>query len=166
MGGAAKSSTDPPLIDRCLSIDLEVDPVKAQIFSFAAVQRRADEKIVYRGGSRDSAFDRLEDLANSSDFLLGHNILRFDLPHLTSLRPRLAQLAAKAIDTLWLNPLAFPRNPITLWSSIITMGGCKLAMSTIRSLTHAWFSRCWRTRFQLLRHWPKKTQTLLLPITI
>ena len=27
------------------------------------------------------------------------------------MRPRLAKLAEAPIDTLWLNPLAFPRNP-------------------------------------------------------
>ncbi|WP_216597747.1 RecQ family ATP-dependent DNA helicase [Loktanella sp. 3ANDIMAR09] len=43
--------------------------------------------------------------------LIGHNILRHDLPHLLAIRPRLARLAEAPIDTLWLNPLAFPRNP-------------------------------------------------------
>ena len=43
--------------------------------------------------------------------LVGHNILRHDLPHLVANRARLAGLGASLIDTLWLNPLAFPRNP-------------------------------------------------------
>ncbi len=43
--------------------------------------------------------------------LIGHNILRHDLPHLMAIRPKLARLADAPIDTLWLNPLAFPRNP-------------------------------------------------------
>jgi ATP-dependent DNA helicase RecQ len=42
---------------------------------------------------------------------VGHNILRHDLPHLVANRARLAALGAAPIDTLWLNPLAFPRNP-------------------------------------------------------
>nr|WP_243645085.1 RecQ family ATP-dependent DNA helicase [Rhodovulum euryhalinum] len=50
-------------------------------------------------------------MAAGHDHLLGHNILRFDLPHLAAARPRLAALGPAAIDTLWLNPLAFPRNP-------------------------------------------------------
>lgn len=102
---------DDSLVDRCLSIDLEVDPAQAKIFAFAAVRNRDREKVVFRKGNLEAALDRLEDLASRADFLLGHNIIRFDLPHLAAVRPRLAGLATKPIDTLWLNPLAFPRNP-------------------------------------------------------
>ena len=96
---------------RCLSIDLEVDPGKAKIFAFAAVRRQGQEKVVFRRGNQEAALDQLEGLAAGADFLLGHNIIRFDLPHLAAVRPRLARIATKPIDTLWLNPLAFPRNP-------------------------------------------------------
>jgi len=102
---------DDSLVDRCLSIDLEVDPGEARIFAFAAVRRKDQEKAVFRDGNRESVLDRLEQLASEAGFLVGHNIIRFDLPHLAAVRPRLAELAAKPIDTLWLNPLAFPRNP-------------------------------------------------------
>lgn len=44
-------------------------------------------------------------------FLLGHNIRKHDLPHLRAAKPELALLSWPVIDTLWLNPLAFPRNP-------------------------------------------------------
>ncbi|SHJ77681.1 ATP-dependent DNA helicase RecQ [Palleronia salina] len=57
------------------------------------------------------ALDRLEADLGDVRHLIGHNILRHDLPHLAVMRPRLAQLAEAPIDTLWLNPLAFPRNP-------------------------------------------------------
>ncbi|MBX4954735.1 RecQ family ATP-dependent DNA helicase [Rhizobium lentis] len=111
MDGAATHRTDDSLVDRCLSIDLEVDPSKAQIFTFAAVRHADGEKAVFRNGNQEAALDRLEDLASEAEFLLGHNIIRFDLPHLAAVRPQFAELATKAIDTLWLNPLAFPRNP-------------------------------------------------------
>lgn len=111
MHGAEIHRTENSLVDRCLSIDLEVDPGKAQIFGFAAVRRTDQKKVIFRNGNREAALDRLEDLASEAEFLLGHNIIRFDLPHLAAVRPRLAELATKAIDTLWLNPLAFPRNP-------------------------------------------------------
>ncbi|MDX0488812.1 RecQ family ATP-dependent DNA helicase [Sinorhizobium medicae] len=111
MDGAETNHTDGSLVDRCLSIDLEVDPGKGRLFSFAAVRRPDDEKVVFRNGNLEAALDRLEGLASEADFLLGHNIIRFDLPHVAAVRPRLAELATKAIDTLWLNPLAFPRNP-------------------------------------------------------
>lgn len=102
---------DVSLVDRCLSIDLEVDPGQAKIFAFAAVRNQDEKKVVFRNGNREAALDRLEQLAGEADFLLGHNIIRFDLPHLAAVRPRFAGLAAKPIDTLWLNPLAFPSNP-------------------------------------------------------
>lgn len=110
MGGVEISHIDDSLVSRCLSIDLEVDPGQAKIFAFAAV-RSQGKKVVFRSGNREAALDGLEGLASEADFLLGHNIIRFDLPHLAAVRPRFAQLAAKPIDTLWLNPLAFPRNP-------------------------------------------------------
>src|SRR5690606_24319722 len=42
---------------------------------------------------------------------LGHNIIHFDLPHLRAARPDLRLLSKPVVDTLQLNPLAFPRNP-------------------------------------------------------
>ncbi|MBD9529805.1 hypothetical protein [Paracoccus sp. PAR01] len=100
-----------PLVERCLSVDLEVDPARAQTFSFAAVRHCDERKVVFRTGDREAALNRLERLAAEADYLLGHNIIRHDLPHLAAMRPRLANLAQRPIDTLWLNPLAFPRNP-------------------------------------------------------
>jgi ATP-dependent DNA helicase RecQ len=58
-----------------------------------------------------AVLDRLEAEHGDTRHLIGHNILRRDLPHLMAMRPRLAKLAETPIDTLWLNPLAFPRNP-------------------------------------------------------
>ncbi|MDG4675644.1 hypothetical protein P9A16_31580 [Shinella sp. 838] len=57
------------------------------------------------------ALDRLEAEATEGVHLLGHNILRHDLPHLFAMRPGLANVLRSPIDTLWLNPLAFPRIP-------------------------------------------------------
>jgi ATP-dependent DNA helicase RecQ len=45
------------------------------------------------------------------DHVIGHNILAHDLPHLAAASSRFVALAEAPIDTLWLNPLAFPRNP-------------------------------------------------------
>ncbi|MCZ0964457.1 RecQ family ATP-dependent DNA helicase [Paracoccus benzoatiresistens] len=59
----------------------------------------------------EPTLDRLETASADIAHLLGHNILRHDLPHLMAARPRLAKLTRSSIDTLWLNPLAFPRNP-------------------------------------------------------
>lgn len=103
--------TTPSFVDRCLSVDLEVNPESAEIFAFAAVRCRDHEKVVFRDKDREAALDRLERMASEAEFLLGHNILRHDLPHLAAARPSFGRLSAKPVDTLWLNPLAFPRNP-------------------------------------------------------
>lgn len=101
----------PPFLARCVSVDLEVDPRTARVFAFAAVRTGHTAALVHRKGDLGGALDRLEAYCSGSDHLIGHNILRHDLPHLIANRPRLAGLAAAPIDTLWLNPLAFPRNP-------------------------------------------------------
>lgn len=101
---------DPaPFLAACVSIDLEVDPKFARIFAFAAV--RGDVALVHKGTAVDPALDRLEAMCNGAAHLVGHNILRHDFPHLVANRARLVEFGSAAVDTLWLNPLAFPRNP-------------------------------------------------------
>ena len=100
-----------PLLQRCISLDLEVDPSTAKIFAFAAVRDDDREPILAKRNNLKAALDRLELEAAGAEHLLGHNILRHDLPQLAAVRPKLASLSRSAIDTLWLNPLAFPRNP-------------------------------------------------------
>ncbi len=58
-----------------------------------------------------AALAKLDELADGVDFLLGHNLIEFDLPHLQAANPVLRLLKQPAVDTLRLNPLAFPRNP-------------------------------------------------------
>ena len=100
------------LLQRCVSLDLEVDPATATIFAFAAVRDDARSPILTK--KRDdlmAALDRLEAELAEVEHLIGHNIIRHDLPHVVAVRPRLAGIIRSPIDTLWLNPLAFPRNP-------------------------------------------------------
>jgi len=96
---------------RCISVDLEVDPRTTRIFAFAAVRHDLAQPIVSRKGDLEKALDQLEETLADADHLIGHNILRHDLPHLVAARSRLADIVKGPIDTLWLNPLAFPRNP-------------------------------------------------------
>ena len=105
--------TEPfqPLLQRCVSVDLEVDPATATVFAFAAVRDDARPAIVAKKRDLEAGLDRLEVALAGVSHLLGHNIIRHDLPHLVALRPRLAEVFGSPIDTLWLNPLAFPRNP-------------------------------------------------------
>ena len=100
-----------PFLQRCVSFDLEVDPATATVFAFAAV--RDDSSIAIAAKKRDlvAALDRLEAELSEARHLIGHNIICHDLPHLLAVRPRLADIVRSPIDTLWINPLAFPRNP-------------------------------------------------------
>ncbi|MFU8818088.1 MAG: RecQ family ATP-dependent DNA helicase, partial [Desulfurivibrio sp.] len=53
----------------------------------------------------------LDGFAAGATFLLGHNLIAFDLPCLLAAAPNLKLLKLPVVDTLRLNPLAFPRNP-------------------------------------------------------
>ena len=102
---------DPSLSPRHLSLDLEVGKQDRRIHAFAAVRRDVDQPLVFHGGDLAAALAKLDDFAAGADFLLGHNLIVFDLPHLKATKPDLRLLRLPAVDTLWLNPLAFPRNP-------------------------------------------------------
>ena len=99
------------ILDRCVSIDLEVNPDKAEIFAFAAVTHDSERPSLVVKGNAEAAVSRLGEFCKGFDHVIGHNILRHDLPYLAAVLPGAAHLAAAPIDTLWLNPLAFPRNP-------------------------------------------------------
>jgi ATP-dependent DNA helicase RecQ len=97
---------------RCLSIDLEVGVQDGRIHSFAAVRGdRPEASLHFKQGKLVAALGQLDTLADGASFLLGHNLIAFDLPHLVAVKPDLRLLHLPAVDTLWLNPLAFPRNP-------------------------------------------------------
>ena len=96
---------------RCLSLDLEVGVQDRRIRAFGALRPDTGQRLVYRGGDLTSALVDLDALAEGAAFLIGHNLIRFDLPHLAAAKPDLRLLRLRAVDTLWLNPLAFPRNP-------------------------------------------------------
>ncbi|MCV6586617.1 MAG: RecQ family ATP-dependent DNA helicase [Marinibacterium sp.] len=66
--------------------------------------------MVAKGGSAKD-LKALDAYSSGFRHVIGHNILRHDLPHLMAVSPEFSKLAEAPIDTLWLNPLAFPRNP-------------------------------------------------------
>jgi ATP-dependent DNA helicase RecQ len=100
-----------PLLQRCLSVDLEVNPKTAEIFDLAAVIHGSTPAVVGAGGNLRQKLDQLEKAVAKLPHIVGHNILKHDIEHLLAARPRLAAKLSAPIDTLWLNPLAFPRNP-------------------------------------------------------
>ena len=95
----------------CLSLDLEVGRKDRRIHAFAAVRPDTERPLVFRGGDLAKALARLDEFARGAEIVLGHNLIVFDLPHLAAAKPDLRLLGLPAVDTLWLNPLAFPRNP-------------------------------------------------------
>ncbi|MHB8908645.1 MAG: RecQ family ATP-dependent DNA helicase [Syntrophales bacterium] len=96
---------------RCLSIDLEVGIHNSRIHHFAAVRGDNGQSFVFRKGDLVESLGRLDDFAGDSALLLGHNLITFDAPHLAAVRPDMRLLKLPRVDTLRLNPLAFPRNP-------------------------------------------------------
>ena len=95
---------------RCLLVDIEVNE-KGVVYAIGGVQgdrtfRSPSGKPVTREALTD-----LNRFAGEAEFLLGHNILSHDLPHLRAIAPELPLFAKSAIDTLYLSPLAFPANP-------------------------------------------------------
>ena len=95
----------------CLSLDLEVGKEDSRIHAFAGVRADTGRRIVFSGGKLAAGLARLDDLADGASFVLGHNLIAFDLPHLTAAKSDLRLLKLPIIDTLRLSPLAFPRNP-------------------------------------------------------
>ena len=100
-------------LTRCLSLDLEVGRADNRIYALAGVRPDTGQKVTIPrvGRNLSRALARLDDLSDGADFVLGHNLIDFDLPHLRAADPGLRLLNLPAVDTLRLNPLAFPRNP-------------------------------------------------------
>ena len=105
------NSRHTAFLSQCLSIDLEVDPKKARIFAFAAVYNDDRPALKSSTDLSQKDLDLLEKAVAGIAHPVGHNFLHYDMQHLFAARPRLAQCMQAPIDTLWLNPLAFPRNP-------------------------------------------------------
>ena len=108
------SDTDSPLA-RCLSVDLEVAKKTGRIHAFAGVRSDTEQSVVFRGtgGSFIQTLNRMDDLAEGASCVLGHNLINFDLPRLRAGHPELRLLRLPAVDTLWLNPLAFPPQSVS-----------------------------------------------------
>ena len=95
----------------CLSLDLEVGKDSTHIRALAAVRTDTDQSFVYSSGSLAAALAELDDFADGTTVLLGHNLIAFDQPILAAAKPDLRLLKLPMVDTLRLSPLAFPSNP-------------------------------------------------------
>ncbi len=110
-GGNAAEYKKGTVLPRCLSLDLEVGIEDHHIHAFAAIRPDTGENLKHHGRGLTEALTKLDALADGAAFLLGHNLIAFDLPHLTAAKPDLRLLKLPVVDTLRLSPLAFPRNP-------------------------------------------------------
>jgi ATP-dependent DNA helicase RecQ len=102
-------NTTADLLEHCVAIDLELGRDE-HIRDIGAVLG-CTGLTFRRSGHSAAALDALDSFSESAKLLLGHNVAEFDRQHLAAERPTLRLLHLPVIDTLWLNPLAFPRNP-------------------------------------------------------
>ena len=100
---------DQPFPLCCLSLDLEINRNGNHICAFGAI--RSDTGQARSGSGSKAELSQLDEFVEGVDFLLGHNLIGFDIPHLNAIRPHLRLLKLPQVDTLRLSPLAFPRNP-------------------------------------------------------
>ena len=102
----------PEQLLNCLSIDLEIDE-RSRLTALAAWRPDTSDELHFQEdhARRPESLQRVDRMSQNASFLLGHNIIRFDIPHLRATSPSLELLKLPAVDTLWLNPLAYPKRP-------------------------------------------------------
>ncbi|MFZ1985160.1 MAG: RecQ family ATP-dependent DNA helicase, partial [Desulfatitalea sp.] len=98
------------LIAQTLALDLEVSRSGDRLRRIGAIFQ-GQTFVWSEGRPPQEALAALEHFGREANYLLGHNLLRHDLPVLQALSPELRLLTLPVIDTLYLSPLAFPQNP-------------------------------------------------------
>ncbi len=98
-----------PLLERALLLDLEVSP-QGKILKLGAA---VGAQTLSRSGTAQlqAILAPLADLAQRAHYVLGHNLVRHDLPILREAAPELCIHRLPVIDTLVLSPICFPENP-------------------------------------------------------
>ena len=121
----------------CLSLDLGVGVKDGRIHALAGVRADTGECLTLSVTRLNlaNALTRLHELADGAGFLLGHNLIDFDLHHLRATNPDLRLLTLPAVDTLRLNPLLSHGTPTTTWSSATRTVSGAIAGETTRSWT-------------------------------
>ena len=120
---AARGSAFAP---RCVSIDLEVGVQDGRIHRFAAMRGDTGQAIAFAGGDLQRGLIRLDELAEGLAFVLGHNIVAFDLPHLAAAKPDL-RLLKKQLP-------AFQLNFLMQWRRSPKGGPCQFLPSCLLNL--------------------------------
>ena len=96
-----------------VALDLEINPSGRSLLKIGAIDLLAEARSLCFKGRFDEgrALRSLDRFCCNALFLLGHNISRYDIVWLKKNHPDLNLLSTPLIDTLFLPPLAFPRNP-------------------------------------------------------
>jgi len=106
----AMSAECTEFLQQCLLFDIEVNE-RNRIYSIGAVFQGEKFQLSSGGEIEDKQLQAFDEFAAGAVFILGHNILRHDIPRLQERAPSLIFLHKPAIDTLYLSPLAYPENP-------------------------------------------------------
>ena len=64
--------------------------------------------MTHSGGGLAAALAKLDDFAEGASFVLGHNLIAFDLPQLAAVKPGLRLLKLPVVDTLAPQPARLP----------------------------------------------------------
>jgi ATP-dependent DNA helicase RecQ len=78
--GNPADPTKKPFQPRCVAIDLEINKKDGRLRQIGAMRTDSGKTLIWSGKEPSSGLDRLDALADGAAFVLGHNILRFDLP--------------------------------------------------------------------------------------
>lgn len=99
------------MLNSYLSLDIEASKKDGHIRKFGAIRSDSEASMTHAGRNIERALEALDRFAEGTSFLIGHNLIEFDLPILKAAKPSLNILKLPILDTLWLSPLAFPKNP-------------------------------------------------------
>ncbi len=95
-----------------VAIDLEIHPENNRILKIGAIAPDRENHLGFKGKfNAKLGMEKLDAFCKGAKFILGHNISSYDIPWLKQNFPELRLLSYPLIDTLYLSPLAFPRNP-------------------------------------------------------
>ena len=94
-----------------VSLDLEGGDSFVSAIGAVRLDSADPFSIQHRKVIASSDLKSLDAYCNGAKWIIGHNLVAHDLKVLANLDPDLRLLRLKPIDTLYLSPLAFPRNP-------------------------------------------------------
>lgn len=102
----------PSFAPQCLCIDIETAANDVlDLYKFAAWRPDTLQSLYLASGQISASLRQIDELTDGAAFVLGHNVVRHDLPVLSKLYPSLKLNRLPAVDTLELSPIAFPANP-------------------------------------------------------